>query len=449
MRTTYSNQRFTIIMVVVLLASLIGVLMLSDGADAITTWVTPTGHNEGGWYNEEKAYNENNFDNSHIKVSNDTPTPFVELTHSGVDGDGIRFYLNSANNDVMNVTVGVKYDGSWHTLAENTSSINWGDWTEFSVGSQVTMTGMRVKYYASSGTDIWCYVQEADFKSVHFAPSVNFTVEPSEPQPTYTDIYFNSTSSDSDGSIVNWTWQMGDGTTLYGENVTHSYDDDGIYPVNLSVEDDYGDTNATEKNIHVENIHPTPSFNYSPSEPTIIDIVEMNASESYDSDGTIVNYTWNLGNEDIRYGETIEYIYPYVGFYTINLTVTDNDGNTSSTSQNITLLNPSREGTMNQGLITTWWMVFALAAISLFAMLIFTWWSDINDQKKGIIPVILASLSTILWFVDATLVVSAAQYTYAFLSLGIGIISAVLLVWSIMNLMQEQIPHSHRIGDTR
>ncbi len=56
------------------------------------------------------------------------------------------------------------------------------------------------------------------------------------------------------------------------------------------------------------------------------EIITFNASKSYDSDGTISNYTWNFGDGNIGYGILIEHIYSDVGDYIVNITVTDNNG---------------------------------------------------------------------------------------------------------------------------
>jgi uncharacterized repeat protein (TIGR01451 family) len=73
-------------------------------------------------------------------------------------------------------------------------------------------------------------------------PSASFFYDPSN--PTTDDlINFTSTSTD-DEEIVNWTWNMDDGTTLYGEQVTHQYTAIGSYNVNLTIEDERG-ANAT------------------------------------------------------------------------------------------------------------------------------------------------------------------------------------------------------------
>ncbi|MBS3778525.1 MAG: PKD domain-containing protein, partial [Candidatus Thermoplasmatota archaeon] len=81
-------------------------------------------------------------------------------------------------------------------------------------------------------------------------PTADFTVEPMNPDANQL-VYFNSTSTDSDGYIVNWTWEMGDGTQLYDEQVTHSYPMNGTYQVNLTVMDDNLTTDTISKTISV------------------------------------------------------------------------------------------------------------------------------------------------------------------------------------------------------
>jgi parallel beta-helix repeat protein len=89
--------------------------------------------------------------------------------------------------------------------------------------------------------------------SQNMPPVAGFTIEPVDPSPMDT-IFFNSTSMDIDGGIVNWTWQMGDGTILYGEQVTHSYADTGIYMVELTVMDEDGATDVMTRQVVVVSI---------------------------------------------------------------------------------------------------------------------------------------------------------------------------------------------------
>ncbi|NRD72332.1 M4 family metallopeptidase [Shewanella sp. VB17] len=51
---------------------------------------------------------------------------------------------------------------------------------------------------------------------------------------------FTSTSTDSDGSVVDWSWDFGDGASASGENIVHEYTASGIYNVSLTVADNDG-----------------------------------------------------------------------------------------------------------------------------------------------------------------------------------------------------------------
>lgn len=61
--------------------------------------------------------------------------------------------------------------------------------------------------------------------------------------------------------------------------------------------------------------------------------VAVNGSGSSDTGGTIVSYDWTFGDGGVASGVTATHTYADPGFYTITLTVTDNDGLTNSTSQ--------------------------------------------------------------------------------------------------------------------
>ena len=58
-------------------------------------------------------------------------------------------------------------------------------------------------------------------------------------------------SSDSDGTIINYTWDFGEGTTAFGATASHTYTDPGNYTARLTVTDDDGDTGTTTVSINV------------------------------------------------------------------------------------------------------------------------------------------------------------------------------------------------------
>ena len=70
--------------------------------------------------------------------------------------------------------------------------------------------------------------------------------------------------------------------------------------------------------------------------------VTFDGSHSYDSDGTILSYTWYCGDGFVETGVAPTHIYSTPGTYTLILTVKDNEGNcgTDSTTVSITTDNP-------------------------------------------------------------------------------------------------------------
>jgi uncharacterized repeat protein (TIGR01451 family) len=84
-----------------------------------------------------------------------------------------------------------------------------------------------------------------------------------------------------------------------------------------------------------ENQAPFANFTYSPRYPVVNQSITFNASNSTDHDGYITNYKWEFGNGNITdtTAPIINHKYALAGDYTVNLTVTDNNESTDSTSQ--------------------------------------------------------------------------------------------------------------------
>ena len=84
---------------------------------------------------------------------------------------------------------------------------------------------------------------------------------------------------------------------------------------------------------------PIADFSYSPEFPLVNEPLIFNASDSYDIDGTIESYTWNFGDGNVTTINTpiITHVFTVPGTYTVNLTLTDNDGASRSLSKSITI----------------------------------------------------------------------------------------------------------------
>lgn len=146
---------------------------------------------------------------------------------------------------------------------------------------------------------------------------------------TYSVLYATVTvdasgSYDPDGTIVSYSWDWGDGTSGSGVTASHTYASTDTYTITLTVTDNIGLTNSTSEQVYVElpKMPPVASFTYTTDQLT----VSVDASSSYDPDGTIVSYDWSWGDGTTGSGVTAKHTYAMGGTYEVVLTVTDNDG---------------------------------------------------------------------------------------------------------------------------
>jgi len=150
-----------------------------------------------------------------------------------------------------------------------------------------------------------------------------------------------SQSRDPDGEIVEYIWDFGDGSTGKGKVVTHSYSTPGNYTVTLTVVDDDGaedsDTTLAHISEYTQNKKPVPVIE-SKDIAVIGEIIEFNASKSYDPDGEIVTYIWKFGDGKVDYGKVVEHSYSEPGTYEVTLEVVDNLGYKNSTKKSIVIL---------------------------------------------------------------------------------------------------------------
>ena len=173
-------------------------------------------------------------------------------------------------------------------------------------------------------------------------PLADFGFTPERPTDLDT-IRFDDRSSDPDGEIVAWHWDFGDGTTSMEQNPAHRYSDDGRYRVKLTVRDNEGAEAGKALEIAVLNVSPVAGFTYSPAEPGIGQRVEFDASGSHDPDGEIVKYEWDLDGDGMieTEGLTTAKVYEQAGTYRVTLQVTDDDGATATSTQEVEVFEPT------------------------------------------------------------------------------------------------------------
>lgn len=92
-------------------------------------------------------------------------------------------------------------------------------------------------------------------------PSASFSAVPDPTGGSLAVDFDASASSDSDGSIVQYSWDFGDGSTSNGGvSTTHTYGSPGVYTVVLAVTDDGGLTDVDSKEVQVLGSNDVVSF---------------------------------------------------------------------------------------------------------------------------------------------------------------------------------------------
>jgi len=147
--------------------------------------------------------------------------------------------------------------------------------------------------------------------------------------------------------ILSYTWDFGDGQTGNGMNLKHNYthkaEGDGLYTVTLTVKymdiktgENFDDQYKTQ--VGIANEKTAASFIATPSSGELPLKVHFDATASYDPDGTITAYDWDMNGDgvyDEATGEEADWEFIQEGTYTVSLRVTDNSGEFSTTSSEI------------------------------------------------------------------------------------------------------------------
>ncbi|EDM68710.1 putative surface layer protein [Moritella sp. PE36] len=174
--------------------------------------------------------------------------------------------------------------------------------------------------------------------TVSTAPPVNQT-----PTAAFTSACTNlnceliDISTDNDGSITAWNWDFGDGSSSTLQNPNHSYATAGTYTVSLVATDNDGSTSSVSHSVTVS---AAPPVNQAPTAAFTSACTNLNCDLtdiSTDTDGSITAWNWDFGDGESSIQQYPAHTFTSSGTYTLSLTVTDNNGATSTVSNSVTV----------------------------------------------------------------------------------------------------------------
>ena len=166
-------------------------------------------------------------------------------------------------------------------------------------------------------------------------PRAEFTAVPASGYPPL-EVHFDAAGSRSpNGIITDYEWDFDDGGTATGETTVHTFTTKGVYKVLLTVVDSTGAVGTVYHNVQALSLPPQAAFDVQPSYPTVNFPATFNASASTDPDGTIVEFIWDFGDGASDEGIIVQHQYAQGGgtWYTVRLTVIDDDGVSNSISK--------------------------------------------------------------------------------------------------------------------
>ena len=154
---------------------------------------------------------------------------------------------------------------------------------------------------------------------------------------------FTDASTDADGTISTRTWDFGDGNTGSGATATNTYAAAGTYQVKLTVTDNGGASDDQTNAVTVTGgtgggQAPISSFDL-PQDCTAGTPCGFH-STSTDPDGDITQatFSWNFGDQSQPgSGADATHTFAQAGTYTVTLNVTDAQGLSASSNQQLTV----------------------------------------------------------------------------------------------------------------
>jgi len=230
---------------------------------------------------------------------------YVEISPDGIDWTKVLTLTGSTTH--------------WATEMVNLS--NFGGLSE-----------LQFRFNADSQTGLLWYVDD-----VHLAgwpgATASFTYSP-QPALVGTDTTFVASTSIVTPPIT-YTWDFGDGPPIQmidTPTVTHRFQSDGDYNVQLTVTNAYEDADYAEI-VNVGEPVAETSFDYNPATPEAGTTVNFTITYTPTSATAPVTHTWDFGDGDtvVTTTQTIAHSYTAGGDYTVNLTTTNYYGTATHT----------------------------------------------------------------------------------------------------------------------
>ncbi|MFM1876733.1 MAG: hypothetical protein RL266_2470 [Bacteroidota bacterium] len=198
--------------------------------------------------------------------------------------------------------------GSTNVTASGGSSYTWS-------GGETTATvSLSQGNYTVTVTDgQGCSTTENVVITVSDIPTADFIILDA---CTGTELGFTDISTIASGSITNWDWDFGDGSTSTLQNPTHIYAAPGIYDVTLTA----SAGNCTDQLTLQANSYPNPTASFTTAN-VCVGTAAIFTDNSTVTGSTILQWAWDFDGQANSTQQSPSYTFPNAGTYTVTMGV--------------------------------------------------------------------------------------------------------------------------------
>lgn len=178
-------------------------------------------------------------------------------------------------------------------------------------------------------------------KNVLHPPMAHINFVPEKSITTEDEVIFDAAwSSDVDGYVNAYNWELDDGTRCNKSSFSHRFSKEGEHIVNLTVKDEDNLNNSISRRLSV--VKPKGPIAFFTCKPDILEAGKEITFNGSSSQGDIVSYRWDFGDTSPgKEGAVVNYIYSPKGFkaasYNVTLTVMDKREKENSSSKELTV----------------------------------------------------------------------------------------------------------------
>ncbi|AKG91304.1 WD40-like repeat protein [Geoglobus ahangari] len=269
----------------------------------------------------------------------------VALDNSYLNGvvDDVRIYNRALTPEEVKMlyysTLWKHNDTDWFFYT-NITNLSEGKYTYYALANDTVGNRNASKTLVNVIDTTPPQISVAAPSTIYRATSANITV-------TVTDAHPLSYTAYRNGSLI----ASGSYSSASPFNISVNTTALGYWTYTIRASDLAGNVNSTSVLIRVVNHPPVAMFAVSKTSAKTNEILTFNASQSYDPDGTIVNYTWDFGDGGSGRGAVVTHAYTAPGTYTVNLTVTDSDGAVSHCVKTVTIKEAQTQPSLGTGYV--------------------------------------------------------------------------------------------------